>query len=121
MATRLGAAHCSSRVLDDDDAIGGLRHFGQQRIGQRGLAGRGAAGDEDVGAGRDALAQRLGLGGRHDPGRDVIVEREHRDGGLADGEGRGRDHGRQQALEPLPVSGSSAETRGAPAWTSAPT
>jgi hypothetical protein len=65
---------------------------------------------------RRRLAQRLGLIGRHDPGRDIVVEREHRDGGLADREGRRRDDGRQQALEPLaPFSGSSAETRGAPA------
>jgi hypothetical protein len=120
MATRLGAAHCSSRVLDDDDAIGGLRDFGQQRIGQRGLAGRVPPATRMLA--RDATpSRRLRLLRRHDPGRDVIVEREHRDGGLADREGRRRDDGRQQALEPLPVSGSSAETRGAPGWTSAPT
>jgi hypothetical protein len=39
-----------ARILDQDDAIGGLGDFGQQRIGERGLAGRGAAGDENVGA-----------------------------------------------------------------------
>ena len=35
------------------------------------------------------------------PARDVVVEREDRDGGLADREGRSRDDGRQQSLEPL--------------------
>jgi hypothetical protein len=39
-----------ARVLDQDDAIGGLGDLGEQRIGERGLAGRGAARDEDVGA-----------------------------------------------------------------------
>ncbi len=49
------------------------------------------------------MAQRLGLGRRHDPGAGIVVEREHRDGGLADGEGRGSDDGRKQALKPLPA------------------
>ena len=35
------------------------------------------------------------------PARDIVVEREDRDGGLADREGRSRDDGRQQSLEPL--------------------
>ena len=35
------------------------------------------------------------------PARDIVVEREDRDGGLADREGRRRDHRRQQSLEPL--------------------
>ncbi len=49
IATRLGAAHCSSRVSSiEDDAIGGLRDLGEQRVGERGLAGRGAAGNEDI-------------------------------------------------------------------------
>ena len=34
-------------------------------------------------------------GRRHDPGGRIVVEREDRDGGLADGKGRGGDHGRQ--------------------------
>ena len=48
-----------------------------------------------------ALRSSVGLVGRHDAGRDIVVEREDRDGGLADREGRRRDDGRQQALEPL--------------------
>jgi hypothetical protein len=35
------------------------------------------------------------------PARDIVVEREHGDGGLADREGRGGDDGREQPLEPL--------------------
>ena len=34
-------------------------------------------------------------------GTRVVVEREDRDGGLADRESRSRDDGRQQSLEPL--------------------
>jgi hypothetical protein len=99
-----------ARVLDQDDAIGGLGDFGQQRIDQRGLAGAGAARDEDVGAG--ATPWRAAASAADMIPARIIVEREHRDGGLADGEGRRRDDGRQQALEPLAPSGSSAETRG---------
>ena len=50
---------------------------------------------------RDGRAQTLGLIGRHDAGGDIVVEREHGDGGLADREGRRRHDRRQQALEPL--------------------
>ena len=49
-----------ARVFNQDDAIGGLRHFGEQRVDQRGLAAAGAAGDQDVGTSRNALAQRRG-------------------------------------------------------------
>ncbi|MCY1307547.1 hypothetical protein D9M70_574760 [compost metagenome] len=37
-------------VLDDDDAVGRLRDFGEKGIGERGLAGGRTANDEDVGA-----------------------------------------------------------------------
>ena len=37
-----------ARILDQHDAVAGLGDLGEQRVGQRGLAGRGAAGDEDV-------------------------------------------------------------------------
>ena len=50
-------------ILDQHDAIGSLCDLGQQRIGERGLAGRGAAGDQDIAAIRDGGAQRLGLAG----------------------------------------------------------
>ena len=49
-------------ILDQHDAVAGLGDLGQQRIGQRGLAGRGAAGDEDVPplGSRPAAARRPG-------------------------------------------------------------
>ena len=37
-----------ARILDQHHAVAGLGDLGQQRVDQRGLAGRGAAGDEDV-------------------------------------------------------------------------
>ena len=45
-------------VLDQHDAIGGLGDLGEQRIDEGGLAGRGAAGDQDVAALGDGLAQK---------------------------------------------------------------
>ena len=38
---------------------------------------------------------------RHDPGRDIVVEGEHRDGRAADGEAWGRGDRRDEAFEPL--------------------
>ncbi len=90
-----------SRVFDQNDAIGSLGDFCQQRVDQRGLARARAARDEDVGAALDAVAQRLGFRRRHDAGLRVVVEREYGDGGLSDCEGRCGDDGRQQPLEPL--------------------
>jgi len=37
-----------ARVLDQDDAVAGFGDLRQERVDQRGLAGRGAAGDEYV-------------------------------------------------------------------------
>jgi hypothetical protein len=63
----------------------------------------------------------LGLRRAHDPGGDVIGQREDRDGGLADREtGRG-DDGRQKPLEALARAGQFGRDPGPPAWTSAPT
>ena len=47
------------------------------------------------------LPQHVGLAGRHDAGGDIVVEREDRDGRLADREDGRRHHRRQQPLEPL--------------------
>ena len=93
-----------ARILDQNDAVGGFGDFREQRVGKRGLAGRGAAGDEDVGAGCDRVAQCRRRIVRHDSGADIVFKREDRDSGFADREdGRG-DHGRQQPFEPLPCS-----------------
>ena len=37
-----------ARVLDQHHPVAGLGDLGEERVDQRGLAGRGAAGDEDV-------------------------------------------------------------------------
>lgn len=100
-------------VLDQDDAIRGLGDLGEQCVGERGLAGRGAAGDEDIAPIGNRLAQGLGLSRRHDPGGDIVVEREHGDGRLADRKSRRGHHGGQQPLEPLPRLGQfGRDTRG---------
>ena len=72
-----------------------------KRVGEGGLAGRGAAGDEDVAALGHRAPQHRRLRRRHDAGGDVVVEREDGDRGLADREGRGRHDRRQKSLEPL--------------------
>ena len=88
-----------ARILDQHHAIGGFCDFGEQGIGERGLAGGGAAGDQDVAPLGNGDAQHRGLVSGHDAGGDVILQRENGDGGFADGKGGGCDHGRQQALE----------------------
>ena len=50
-----------ARILDQHHAVAGLGDLGEQRVDQRGLAGRGAAGDEDVLALAHRDAQQLGL------------------------------------------------------------
>ncbi len=79
-----------ARILDQHDAVAGLGDLGEERVDQRGLAGRGAAGDEHVLALAHRDAQQLGLRRRHDAGVDIVVEREHGDGRAADGEARRR-------------------------------
>ena len=90
-----------ARVLDQHHPVAGLGDFGEERVDQRGLAGRGPAGDEDVPALTDGGAKQLGLRAGHDAGLDVVVEREDRDGGPPDREARRRDDGREKALEAL--------------------
>jgi hypothetical protein len=46
-----------ARILDQHHPVAGLGDLGEQRVDQRGLAGRGAAGDEDVLAFPDRLQQ----------------------------------------------------------------
>ncbi len=94
-----------ARVLDQHDAVVGLGDFGEQRIRQCGLAGRCAPGDENVASLGDRQSKHVRLVGGHDAGGDIVAEREDRDGGLADGEGRGGNDRRQKPLEPLPRLG----------------
>lgn len=46
-----------ARILNQHHPVAGLGDLGEERIDQRGLAGRGAAGDEDVLAFPDRLQQ----------------------------------------------------------------
>ena len=89
-------------VLDEDDTVGGPGDFRKKGVGQRGFAGTGSTGDENVCACRDARVKCLGLYRRHDPGGDIILEGKNRDGGLTDGEGRSDNDGRKKAFEPFP-------------------
>jgi hypothetical protein len=92
-----------ARIFDQHHAVAGLGDLGQQRIDQRSLAGRGAAGDEDVFPFPDRCPQQFGLRAGHDAGLDIITEREDRHGGAANGEARRRHDRGDQALEPLPA------------------
>src|SRR3546814_2666762 len=56
---------------------------------------------QDVAAISDALTQHRRLQARHDSGFGIIVEREDRDGGLADRKGGCGDDRRDQSLKPL--------------------
>ena len=101
-ATRFGRLALElAGVLDQHDAIGGLCDLRQQRIGECGLAGRGAAGHQDIAAIGYGRAQCLGLSRAHDASGDVVIEGEDRDSGFADREGRRRDNRREQSLKPL--------------------
>ena len=90
-----------ARVFDQNDAIGGLGDFREQRIDERRLAGRSSAGDQNVFARRNGGAENRRLLLADDAGGDIIVEREDGDRRLADGEGGRRDDRRQQPLEAL--------------------
>ena len=66
----VGRALQLARVLDQDDPVVARRHFRQQRIDERGLAGAGAADDDDVPAlDTTACASAFGLKRRHDARR----------------------------------------------------
>ena len=90
-----------ARVFDQNDAVGGLGDFREQRIDERRLAGRSSAGDQNVLARRNGGAENRRLLLADHTGGDIIVEREDGDRRLADGEGGRRDDWRQQPLEAL--------------------
>ena len=92
-----------ARILDQHDAVAGLGDLGEESVDQRGLAGRGAAGDEHILAVAHGDAQQLGLRRRHDAGADIVVEGEDGDGMTPNGEARRCHHRRHQALEALPA------------------
>jgi hypothetical protein len=70
-----------------------------KRIGERGLAAAGGAGDQDVLALAHGAAQEARLRGGHHAVGDVALQRDHADGALAQREGRPRRSRRQDALE----------------------
>lgn len=82
-----------ARILDQHDPVVSFRNFGQQGVDQRGLAGGRAPRDQDIFTVRNCLAQICRLPFCHDPGSDIIVEREDRDGGFTDRKARGHHHG----------------------------
>ena len=76
-ATQSGAAHCSSRVssmrMTRSSSCGDL---GEQRIGERRLAGAGAAGDQDDCAARRPRCSSVSAWSRReDAVGDIVVER----------------------------------------------
>jgi len=105
----------------DDGLLNELLHAAQRPQRGSGMDRADAAGNENISAGRHACPQRFGRRSRHDPRARIVVEREHRDRGLADGEGRRRDHGRQQSLEPLAAFGQLGGNARERASTSTPT
>lgn len=94
--------HCKfARILDQHHTVGSLGDFRKKGVGQRGLASRGTAGDQNVSACGDGAAQGLSLIRGHDAGGNVVVKREHGCCWLADSKGGSRDHRWQEALKTL--------------------
>jgi hypothetical protein len=98
-AMRFGALHELAGILDQDDAVGGPRHFGEERVGERRLPARGAAGNQDVAALGNGVTEEFGLFRPHDARAGVVCDSKDRDRWLADGEGRCGDDRRDQAFE----------------------
>lgn len=90
-----------ARVLDEDDTLIKVRHFGEERIGERRLSRRGAARDENVFAFDDGEAQQSRRLGGHDAVFHVVGEGIDLCCGFADREaGRDADR-REHAFEAL--------------------
>jgi hypothetical protein len=88
-----------TRILDQNDALGGLGHLGKKRVDKRCLAGRSPAGHENVAALRNGIAEdRRLLAGENARGR-VVAKGENRDRRLANRECGRRDDRWDQALE----------------------
>ena len=89
------------RVFENDYAVAGERDLGEERIGERRLAGAGGAGDQDVASipHRLAQARRLHLG--HDAVGDVGGESDDGARALPNGEGRCAYDRRENTFEAL--------------------
>ncbi len=106
-------------VFENDDAVAGAGDLGEQRVGERRLAGARAAGDQDVESFAHGLPQECRLGRRQNPVGDVVVEPDDPDRALAQGKGRARgDRWQARPRSARPSPGSSAVKSGLPAWTS---
>ena len=98
VARRALQFHC---VFQHQHAVASAGDLGQQRVGERGLAGAGTAGDQDVLALAHRAAQELGLFRTQNAVAHVVGQADHTDGALAQGEGRPWRRWRQDALEAL--------------------
>ena len=87
------------RVFEHQHAVARRGDFGQQRIGERGLAAAGSPGDQDVLALAHGANEKARLLGGHHSVFDVARQRNDADGALAQREGRPRSCRRQNALE----------------------
>ena len=96
-----GCALQLAGVLDEDHPVAGLCDLGEDCVDERRLAGRCAAGDQNVLAIADGRLEQRRLRVRHDPGGDIVVEGEHRDRGASNGEAWSRGDRRDEAFEPL--------------------
>ena len=97
-AIRRGALKFAG-VLQNAAPLVKLRPFGPQRICQRGLAGTGAASDQDIAAVDDCTFENARLLGDKNVVDDVIVQRINPGGGFADRKARRHRYRRQQAFE----------------------
>ncbi|CRO25462.1 hypothetical protein PAERUG_P3_North_West_16_VIM_2_07_06_05747 [Pseudomonas aeruginosa] len=87
------------RVFEHQHAVARGGDFGEQGIGERGLAAAGGPGDQDVLTLAHGAHQKARLGGGHHSVHDIPLQRDHADGALAQREGRPWRGGRQDALE----------------------
>ena len=71
-----GGATQFAGVFEDHHPLVQLGDLGQQRVHERRLARRCAAGDHDVAAFPDGFGEHARLDRRHDPGGNVVGERE---------------------------------------------
>lgn len=97
----LGGALDFPRVFDDEDAFAGIagHHFVDDGVDQGGLAGAGAARDEDVAVAGHRLPQDVAMVRGHGAGSGILVQRVDCHGLLADGKGGRGDDGRQLACK----------------------
>ena len=95
-----------ARVFEDHEALGGVAlddHLVEERVRQGRLARRGPAGEHDVLAAPDRLAQHLGLPRPHDLGGHVVGERVDQARPFPDHEHGGRGDRRKDPLEAVAV------------------